>query len=312
MSSGFHPDLRDAEFLPREPLDEEGVRTIQSAPVGVPEPAPADVDIVEVEASGVEGGTSVSLRVYRPVGVAEPAAIYWMHGGGFIAGDPVSDDPIAIAFVRRLGVTVVSVRYRLVPPHRAPAALDDAYAGLAWTVTNAALLGIDPRRIAIGGASAGAGLAASLAQIVLDRREFQPAFQLLVYPMLDDRTATRTDVDTRFVRGWEAASNALAWRLYLGQEPGLADAPEYVVPARRNDLAGLPPAWIGVGDLDLFYDEDLDYGRRLRAAGVECEVAVVEGAFHGFDDIYPTAAVSIDFLSTQVRVLAEALGIRER
>lgn len=155
--------------------------------------------------------------------------------------------------------------------------------------------------MAIGGASAGGGLAAGLAQRALDRGEVDLVAQLLVYPMIDDRTVLRTDLDHPRHRLWNQSSNALGWRCYLGD----AD-PEVAVPARRQDLAGLPPAWIGVGALDLFHDEDLAYAERLRAAGVPCEVMVIEGAFHGFDGIAPRAGVSRAFFASQCALLRKA------
>ncbi|WP_240034859.1 alpha/beta hydrolase fold domain-containing protein [Glaciihabitans arcticus] len=192
------------------------------------------------------------------------------------------------------------------PPSIPPRpAIEDAYAGLLWTFAHE---DIDPTRVAIGGASAGAGLAAGLALYAHDRGEVTPVFQLLVYPMLDDRTVTRTDHDTRGVRVWTPGSNRFGWTSYLGHEPGLPTASEYAAPARRNDLRGLPPAWIGVGTLDLFFDEDVAYARRLLDAGVPCDTFIVPGAFHGFDALFRTKPVSREFWREQARALREALA----
>ncbi|MFF2327101.1 MULTISPECIES: alpha/beta hydrolase [unclassified Streptomyces] len=308
--SGFHPDLLAARGLPRVPVTAQEIAALQAGePVGLP--APPDVAIDDIDAPGAWGAPSVRLRVYRPRPSApgRRPALYWMHGGGYLSGSPESDDAAMIGLVRTLGLVAVSVRYRLAPRHPAPAAVEDAYSGLAWTWAHAAGLGIDEQRIAIGGGSAGAGLTASLSHLVRDRGEYAPVFQLLIEPMLDDRTAIRTDLDTEFVRGWEAPSNRFAWTAYLGQEPGLPEVPAYAVPGRRADLSGLPPAWIGVGTLDLFVDEDLDYARRLSAAGVPCETLVVPGAFHGFESIYPDAPVSREFLAAAARALGAGLGI---
>ncbi|WP_164861578.1 alpha/beta hydrolase fold domain-containing protein, partial [Microbacterium sp. CPCC 204701] len=170
-------------------------------------------------------------------------------------------------------------------------------------------LGIDPARIAIGGASAGGGLAAALAQRLLDEGGTQPVFQLLVYPMLDDRTALRDDVDARHMRMWSPASNRFAWSAYLGADAEATGIRESVVPARRHDLSGLPPAWIGVGTLDLFHDEDVEYALRLREARVPCELTVVPGAFHGFDAVFRRAGVTREFHAEWVRALRAALGL---
>ena len=162
---------------------------------------------------------------------------------------------------------------------------------------------MDPARVAIGGASAGGGLAAALALLARDRGEIDLAAQLLVYPMLDDRTVERTDLDHPGHRLWNQSSNRFGWRAYLGD----AD-PDVAVPARRADLSGLPPAWIGVGTFDLFHDEDLAYAERLRVAGVPCEVLVVDGAFHGFDGIAPKADVSKSFFASQCEMLKALLA----
>ena len=297
----FHPDLAMGRFIPKLSFGPRIARLLQNAKPRVPA-APHDMSIADVAAG------SVSLRVYRPLAVTGAApALFWIHGGGFIQGSPEQDEASSIDFARELGITVVALRYRLAPKHPSPAAVEDAYAGLTWMFRNASELGIDPQRIAIGGASAGGGLAASLALYAHDRGEVRPAFQLLVYPMLDDRTVTRTDLDTRNVRVWTPGSNRFGWTSYLGHEPGLPEASEYAAPARRLDLSGLPPAWVGVGTLDLFHDEDLEYARRLNAAGVPAEVHIVPGAFHGFDALFRTKPVARAFWREQARALEAAL-----
>jgi len=190
------------------------------------------------------------------------------------------------------------VNYRLAPEHPYPAPVEDCYSALTWL---SRLPSVDPARLAIGGASAGGGLAAALALLARDRGEVDLTAQLLVYPMIDDHTVQRTDLDHPGHRLWNQSSNRFGWRAYLGD----AD-PDVAVPARRDDLAGLPPAWIGVGTLDLFHDEDLAYAERLRAAGVPCEVVVVQGAFHGFDGTAPKAAVSQSFFASQCALLKAA------
>jgi acetyl esterase/lipase len=204
-------------------------------------------------------------------------------------------------FARELGVTVASVDYRLAPDHPYPTPLEDCYAALKWLV---GLPAVDPARVAIGGASAGGGLAAALALLVRDRGEIDVVAQLLVYPMLDDRTVDRDDLDNPGHRLWNQSSNKFGWAAYLGD----ADR-EVAVPARRNDLAGLPAAWVGVGTLDLFHDEDVAYAERLKAAGVPCRVEVVQGAFHGFDGIAPKAEVSQSFFNSQCAMLREAYTV---
>lgn len=267
--------------------------------------APPKVEGLVIEDIDVPG---VSLRLYRPKDMTAAMPAYlWLHGGGFLVGQPEQDEANNIALALELKLVVAGVRYRLAPKHPAPAAVEDAWAALQWLAAEAPRLGIDPTRIAIGGASAGGGLAATLALVAHDRGDVRPAFQLLVYPMLDDRTATRTDLETKNVRVWTPASNHYAWSAYLGHPPGQAAANPYAAAARREDLRGLPPAWIGVGTLDLFHDEDVTYAKRLEASGVPCELHLVPGAFHGFDAVFRKAGVTKAFWSEQVRVLRAAL-----
>jgi acetyl esterase/lipase len=227
-------------------------------------------------------------------------ALLWIHGGGYVIGKAAQDDVLCRRFAREVGATVASVDYRLAPEHPYPAPLEDCYSALQWLTR---LPSVDSSRVAIGGASAGGGLAAALALLTRDRGEISLAAQLLVYPMLDDRTVDRKDLDHPGHRLWNQPSNKFGWSAYLGD----AD-PEMVVPARREDLSGLPPAWLGVGTFDLFHDEDLAYAERLKAAGVPCEVEVVPGAFHGFDGIVPKAQVSQSFFNSQCALLREAFA----
>ena len=217
-------------------------------------------------------------------------------------GTAEMDDHLCAQFSNRLGITVASVEYRLAPEHPYPAAVQDCYSALTWL---AGLPGADPGRVAIGGASAGGGLAAALALWARDRgvsgRAVTPAFQLLVYPMLDDRSWMAADNPN--YRLWNPRANRFGWTAYLGD----AD-PQVAVPARRGDLSGLPPAWIGVGTNDLFHDEDLAYAERLTAAGVPCEVEVVPGAFHDFDLWASKSPVAQRFFNSQCEMLRAALA----
>ncbi len=305
--SAFHPDLAVGRFIPKLSFGPRTSRLARRRTARPAAPGPG-VTVGELLVPGPDGAPEVSLRIIRPIVAPGPLpALLWIHGGGMIIGSPEQDDRTSIAFARELGIVVAAVRYRLAPDHRAPAAVEDTYAGLRGLVANAAALGVDTDRIAIGGASAGGGLAAALALLAHDRGEIRPAFQLLVYPMLDDRTVTRADLDTRDVRVWTPKSNRYGWASYLGVEPGSAGVSPYAAPARREDLGGLPPAWIGVGSLDLFHDEDVEYARRLVDAGVPCELSIVPGAFHGFDSIVAGADVSRAFRRAQADALRGAL-----
>jgi acetyl esterase/lipase len=288
------PDLRH-QLLPFFPLSYSPLtlpfwRLASAQPVG-----PAVV--VSKRQIGDHGAY---IFITTPENAVNPrGAVLWMHGGGMIFGNPGTELPLAGTMTRELGVTVVLPSYRLAPENPFPAALDDCAAALSWMRFNAAELGIDPDRIAVGGSSAGGGLAAAIAQRSYD--EGQPVrAQALVSPMLDDRTVLRADHGGRGRLMWTPMSNRFAWASYLGREPDVARPPEYAAPARREELRGLPPAWIGVGELDLFYDEDVAYAESLRACGVACELATVPGMYHGANAVMRNAPSMLRFRASML------------
>jgi acetyl esterase/lipase len=181
------------------------------------------------------------------------------------------------ALARDLDALVASVDYRLAPEYPFPCALDDCYAALEWLVAQP---DVDSRRIVVSGVSAGGGLAAALTLRCVDTGLTDLAGQVLQYPMLDDRTALKSFTSAL---GWTSEDNRFGWRSYLGTDVGADAVSAYAGPARREDFAGLPPTWIGVGAADLFHDEDVDYATRLEAAAVPTQLEVIRGAFHGFD-----------------------------
>lgn len=300
-TSPYHPELALVRFLPSMPTGPRMVKLMRKAkPRGI---VPStDVTVEEIVLS-----STVSIRLFRPALTAGPVpAMLWMHGGGHLFGTPEQDDRSNIVFVRELGIAVAAVRYRLGSDAPAPASVEDCYVALQALATRGEEWSIDQARLAIGGASAGGGVAAGLAQYALDQGGVQPAFQLLVYPMLDDRTVLRADAASKHHRGWNANNNRHGWTTYTGGEPGRPGVSSYAAPARREDLTGLPPAWIGVGTLDLFHDEDVEYARRLNEAGVPCELYVVPGATHGFDQMFRRTDVVKDFWQQQVNALRSA------
>jgi acetyl esterase/lipase len=291
----FHPDLRRvARYIPKQIVTPVTVPILRAAERLLWRRTPSDIEVLTL-------GSGVGVRLFRPADVrGQTPALLWIHGGGYVIGKAAQDDALCRRFARELGATVASVDYRMAPEHPYPVPLEDCYRALQWLVR---LPSVDPSRVAIGGASAGGGLAAALALLTRDRGEIDLAAQLLVYPMLDDRTVDRKGLDNPWLRLWNQSSNKYGWSAYLGG----AD-PEEAVPGRREDLSGLPPAWLGVGTFDLFHDEDLAYAKRLKAAGVPCEVEVVEGAFHGFDGIVPKAEVSLAFFRSQCALLRRAFA----
>jgi acetyl esterase/lipase len=261
-------------------------------------------------ASGRQGDPDVRVRVYRANDQpSQLPALYWIHGGGYVMGDIEMDDRLMEQFVKRVGCVAVSVDYRLAPENPFPAPVEDCYAGLKWLFAHAGELGVDPSRIAIGGASGGGGLCAGLALLTRDRGEVRPAFQLLIYPMIDDRNATPASYAITDPRMWNREANRLGWRAYLGRDGGGADVSPYAAASRASDLKNLPPAYIPVGALDLFVDENIEYAQRLVQAGVPTELHVYPGAFHGFDMLAPSAKVSKQFKADREWALKRGLQV---
>jgi acetyl esterase/lipase len=307
---GFHPELRGlARFLPRGLGSPWLLALMRRTAFLLRAPRlKEDVQVEDVRVAGPAGAPPVRVRLYTPRKRTRPTpALLWIHGGGYLFGKPEQDERLCAHFAQELGIVVASVDYRLAPENPFPAPLEDCYAALKWLGTEAGIRGVRADRLAVGGASAGGGLAAALAQLAHDRGEVRPVFQLLVYPMLDDRTAVRAGIDGALHRLWDQKSNLFGWKSYLGMAPGAPRVPEYAAPARRESVAGLPAAWIGVGTADLFHDEDLEYARRLEQAGVPCELHVVPGAHHGFDIVFAKADVTRTFRDSHVAALRRAL-----
>lgn len=292
-TADIHPELRKlARFIPRAPVRATTLPVVRAAS-RLQQRLPARDVLVLTTAEGI------GIRLHRPSRPSDTgAAMLWIHGGGYVIGTAAQDDALCRKIANRLGITVAAVEYGLAPECRYPTPLEHCYAGLSWL---AKLPSVDPERIVIAGASAGGGLTAQLAFLARDRGEINLAAQHLVYPMLDDRSTVAENPGFRL---WDRRSNAFGWDAYLGDTDR-----DRAVPARRTDLAGLPPAWIGVGTLDLFFDEDSEYAQRLTEAGVPCELEVVPGAFHGFDQIAARTPVARAFLDNQCASLRAALDL---
>jgi triacylglycerol lipase len=252
---------------------------------GLPDPSEVYPGVVRAEHTvpGEPGEPDVRVLLYTPAEPGAPTAgLVWMHGGGYVFGTADMDELTCRRMVTETGAVVAAVDYRLAPETRAPGALHDCYAALRWLHAEAAGVGVAPARVVVGGASAGGGLAAGLAILARDRAELAVSFQLLVYPMLDDRTTVDPNPHAgQYV--WMPSDNHFGWTSLLGSEPGGPDVSPYAAPARVASTDGLPPAFLAVGSIDLFAEEDIAYAARLLRSGVPVELHVYPGAFHGFE-----------------------------
>jgi len=287
----FFPELNlSAESLPPARAQIDGFMTAMRA---MEHPG------VRVEEHRVPHAGQPDVRVVaytKTDGAARKPAYLYIHGGGYVFGAADMGAIQNAAYASDFDCVVVAVDYRLAPETPHPGPVEDCYAALQWLHDSADKLGVDPQRIVVGGDSAGGGLAAALCLMARDRGKLWIAFQLLNYPMLDDRSAVHADPHPYTGHyAWKRSDNHFGWSALLGQEPGSAGISPYAAAARAENLAGLPPTLITVGALDLFLEEDLEYARRLTRAGVPTELHVVPGAFHGFDSVNPAAPVVLRY-----------------
>jgi acetyl esterase/lipase len=298
------PEIREAvRDLPDFVFSAETVPTMRQNAVFAPVPAP---DIERIDLTTDPNG-EVALTLLRPRDAPDDLpALYWMHGGGMVIGNRFMDNARLNEWCRALSCACVSVEYRLAPEAPYPLPLDDCDNGLRHIVDHAADLRLDPRRIGVGGRSAGGLLAASLGLRWRDQGLDGLGFAYLEYPMLDDRIATPSSALDGLPM-WSRESNAFGWRSYLGERYGTDDVPPDAVPARAAELAGLPPTFISVGTADCLRDESIDFAARLCRAGVSTELHVYAGAIHGFDMFADCAVAkcaardSADWLARQFR-----------
>jgi acetyl esterase len=282
-------------LFPRADLTDPVTARKNFADLATAVPAPDTADM-EIDDRTVPADPDVPVRIYRPH--LAQGAIVWLHGGGFVMGDLNTEHPWAARLADVSGAVVISVGYRLAPENPFPAALDDGYAVLTWAAEHVAEYGVDPARIAVGGHSAGAGIAAAIALRARDEQGPPIHFQLLNQPGLDDRQETwsaRNFTDTPWMNRDKATA---AWRHYLGSAP----ASPYAAPARAADLSGLPPAYIATAEFCPARDEDIDYALRLLQAGVSVELHQWSGTFHGSQ-----AILSADVSQRQLAELGAAL-----
>jgi acetyl esterase/lipase len=298
--------------------DLTSIETIRSSYAAVGAPPAAVNPLVERSDEilrGLPGRPGVRVRWYRPRGVTGPLpCLVWLHGGGYIMGTLDENDDRLERLAIEVGCAVASADWRLAPEHPYPDGLDDAETVWRTIHDDPAAFAVDPGRLAVGGASAGGGLAAALCLRLRETGQPQPALQLLIYPMLDDRELTpsiRASADPGHWGLWHLAANRMCWRAYLGGLSG-ADVPATAAPARAQDLSGLAPAFLGIGDVDAFLDENLHYAARLSRAGVPTELHVYPGVIHGGFGALPATPRTAQFLRDIYAGLTAAFAVCAR
>lgn len=309
------PELRDIALRMQAltasytPLSLEKLATRRAAIAAMAPPWLAGIAVQEQQIPGEDGQPGVTIFIVNAKPGASGPAVLYLHGGGFNAGSSRAGMCQIQELAQALDCVVVSVEYRLAPETIFPGALADGYAALRWMHENAQEIGADAARIALLGESAGGGHAALLAIAARDKAQYPICFQALIYPMLDDRTGSSRAVPAHIgAFGWNTETNRFGWQCYLGQAPGTDAVPSQAVPARIENLAGLPPTFIGTGTLDLFVAENIAYAARLIEAGVPTELAVMPGCIHGFDTLAKDAAVSRRFTAMKLAALRRAFG----
>lgn len=236
--------------------------------------------------------TGLRLCIYKSLNPKpNSVGLLWIHGGGYAIGTPEQDISFIEKFIDATNCVVVSPDYRLSIQEPYPAAVNDCYQALLWMKRNVKELGIRDDQLFVGGESAGGGLTAAVTLKARDKGEVNIAFQMPFYPMLDDRMITLSSQNND-APIWNTRANEIAWKMYLKNLYGREDVPVYAAPAREKDYRGLPPTYTYVGDIEPFCDETQEYINNLKAAGVEAEIDVYPGCFHGFDIICPKSNIA--------------------
>jgi acetyl esterase/lipase len=299
-----HKEILD--MFPKDLLRLDDIPALRAAIKSEPVDFPENVLVEDVMIPGLNNDPDVKVRLYKPIGLAkESPCLIWMHPGGMTIGDANMEDLTSAQRAVDHSCLVASVDYRLAPENPYPSAPDDCYAALLWFANNTSELGISSSRIAIGGASAGAGLAASTSLRARDESGPEIVFQLLTYPMLDHRNTNPSSYGVMDdFRVWNRKANLISWEAYLGD---LTDIPTYASPSLEVNLSNLPPTMISVGALDNFVDECIDFAQRLMQAGVRTDLRVYGGAFHGSVGFVSHSPISIEWAKAENDALHRAL-----
>lgn len=288
-------------------LNVEKLSMVRNMDWGSPE---LPVTAIEKVIDAPDGPVSVLLYDAAP-GTPDRPALLYIHGGGMVLGSARQMEEAPSRLAAELGIPVASVDYRLAPETPFPGPQEDCYAALLWLANNAAELGVDPRRIGVTGQSAGGGLAAAVAHMARDRDGPALMAQILCYPMLDHRSGGEADAWNNPNTGeflWTRENNQFGWQSLRGNYQPEDDRKGWFSPSLADDLGNLPPAWIGIGSIDLFFDENLDYARRLMVAGVPVDLRAYAGAYHGFN-LVPDAQITKDFDRDMLNGARRLLGL---
>jgi acetyl esterase/lipase len=310
VAYAFDPEL--APWISMLPdLDFTDIAVLRSADEAMLEHLPTyDPPVpVTVRDVVVPGEPDVPVRVYAPADQGGPLpGLLYIHGGGFILGNVAMFDGDATRIAAEVGAVVVSVEYRLAPENPFPAGLDDCYAALLWTAKSATELGIDQARLAVGGDSAGGGLAAAVALLARDRGGPELCFQYLGIPELDDRLDTPSMTAYHDTPLWHRPAAEFSWDSYLGGQGvrGTAGVSPYAAPARAEDLSGLPPTFVNTCQFDPLRDEGIAYAQRLAQANVPTELVLYPGTFHG-SGMIAQSAITRRIIADQLAALRRAL-----
>jgi acetyl esterase/lipase len=318
-NQSVHPELREPLAAYRAAVGDVGIGGIvdvherravfqaNARRAAAGQARPAGVSVQDQVVPGLMGSPPVKARLYLPDGYADhprPAWVY-VHGGGLSVGDLDSSDLKAANLAADSGCVILSVDYRLAPEVPFPGPLDDCAAALTWLSANATQLHLQSDRIGVYGVSAGGLLAASLALRSLAGEAPPLVKQILVYPMLDDRTSVQPATADAPAGTWAHSSNASAWAGYLGPLLDRGAPPRHAVPARAETLRGLPPTYLEVGAIDILAAESVDYARRLIVSGVATELHVYPGAYHAFDVMAPASSLAADARARRLRAMVD-------